>query len=243
MEYPPTTHYLTSKLNWMAGKLKAMNDPPTIKDWLEAMNCVFETLQAFSSNKELSAPMLVSRRKLDIEKALCITVKPIQSAVKRIKKGERPIFKGKRSGAARRLMETMKIKDSFKRKPWKTIAAKENAAQDSSMEIEGDVIKLNMECQKRQLVWVKAWWKRALWRELKKQKSGSRTRLVYWDDYKGFIERFFAGGGWAELWEQMIDEIEEVFPSGVPSDWITAEEFETYLIEEKYRDFFGQSND
>ena len=114
MEYPPTTHYLTMKLNWMARKLKAMNDLPTIKDWMEAMNCVFKTLQAFSSNKELSAPMPVSRRKLNIQKAHCITVKPIHSKVKTIKTVVRPIMKGKRSCGAGRLTEMMKIKKDRK---------------------------------------------------------------------------------------------------------------------------------
>ena len=146
MEYPPTTHYLTMKLNWMPRKLKVMNDPPTIKDWMDAMSCVFKTLQVFLSNKELSAPLLVSRRKLDIQKAHCITVKPVHSAVKKIKKIERPIIKGKRSSVARRQMETMKIKKDWKEQQ-KAMPAKENVAQESSMEIEGDVSKLDMECQ------------------------------------------------------------------------------------------------
>ena len=135
-------------------------------------------------------------------------------------------------------METMKIKKDRNEKQ-KARPPKENAAQESTMEIEGDVSKLDLECQQRRLLWVKEWWKRALWRELEKRKSDSRTRLEYWDDYKGFIERMFAGGGWVELMEQMMVEIEEVFPSGITYDWITAEELETYLIEEKHRDFFG----
>ena len=62
---------------------------------------------------------------------------------------------------------------------------------------------------------------------------------MYWDDYKGFIERIFAGGGWVKLMEQMMVEIEDVFPSGIPTDWVTIGELEDYLIEEKYRDFVG----
>ena len=55
MYYPPTTNYLRKKLKWMARKLKAMNDLPAIKDWTDVMNCVFDTLQAISKGKDLSA--------------------------------------------------------------------------------------------------------------------------------------------------------------------------------------------
>ena len=115
MEYPPTTQYLLRKLNHMARKLKAMNDLPAIKDWMEAMNCIFETLQAFSGNNELSAPMLVPRRKWEIHKAQSITIKPVISAVKTVKKVVRPLIKGKRSIAARSLMKPTKVGRILKR--------------------------------------------------------------------------------------------------------------------------------
>jgi len=84
-----------------------MNDLPTIKDWTEAMNCVFETLQAMSRNKELSAPIQISKTKLEIYKASSINVKPLHkdetSAVKTVNKikrfslsARRRAFKGKR---------------------------------------------------------------------------------------------------------------------------------------------------
>ena len=40
--------------------------------------------------------------------------------------------------------------------------------------------------------------------------------------------------------EQMIEEIEEVFPSGIPSEWITTGELEAYLLEEKFRAFLSE---
>ena len=45
MGYPATTYYLTMELNWMARKLKAINDPTTIKEWTEAMNSVYGVLE------------------------------------------------------------------------------------------------------------------------------------------------------------------------------------------------------
>ena len=67
--YPSTTNYLTRKLNWMARKLRCIDDPSSIKDWTEAMNCVFKILEAFSGNKELTTPTERTRRKLDIYRA------------------------------------------------------------------------------------------------------------------------------------------------------------------------------
>ena len=78
MEYPPTTHYLIRKLNWMARKLKSMIDPSAIKDWTEAMNYAFKTLEAFSGNRDLSTPTQMAKRKVDINRALSINIISLQ---------------------------------------------------------------------------------------------------------------------------------------------------------------------
>ena len=104
MAYPATTHYLTRKLNWMARKLKSVNDPATIKDWTEAMNCLFKTLQTFSANKDLSTPMQMTRRTLDYHKGQSFSVKPVQkgdTGCETWKIVGRPIMKGKRWSAPR----------------------------------------------------------------------------------------------------------------------------------------------
>ena len=69
MAYPSTTSYLARKLNWMARKLRSMNDPPTIRAWMEAMNSVFKTLQALSANEDLTKSTKIARRELDYQKA------------------------------------------------------------------------------------------------------------------------------------------------------------------------------
>ena len=74
----------------------------------------------------------------------------------------------------------------------KTMKVKENSKGQQltctlTMKVEGDVRKLDKECLQRRKEWVKAWWKRAIWR-VDSGDSGCRTRLVYWDDYKGLSD-------------------------------------------------------
>ena len=80
-------------------------------------------------------------------------------------------------------MEEAKCGD--KGKSYKVKITNEKSAHGSSMEVDGDVSILDEECLQRRKLWVKAWWKRALWRELDRWDNGSRN----WGDYKDYIQR------------------------------------------------------
>ena len=246
MPYPSTTHYLAKKLNWMGRKLKSINDPASIKDWTEAMNCVFKTLVTFSGNKQLTAPTQMARRKLDIQRAESINVVSRQKddsiAVKTKKIVERPLIMGKRTLPSRSRKETDTVKVNRIGHPSircvmqaPKVATRGVIEHGSSMEVDGDVRNLDRECQQRRKLWIKEWWKRALWRELDtwEKKRSSRT----WGDYKEFIERMFVNGEYEILMYQMKEEILEVFPDGVPSQDISRKNMEAYLIQEKFKDF------
>ena len=56
MAYPATTYYLSTKLNWMARKLKYLNEASAIKEWTDAMQSVFRTLEAFFREQKLINP-------------------------------------------------------------------------------------------------------------------------------------------------------------------------------------------
>ena len=57
MGYLATTHYLSRKLNWMARKIKDINEPSDIKEWTDAMMSVYHVLEDFSKNEEVSSPL------------------------------------------------------------------------------------------------------------------------------------------------------------------------------------------
>ena len=110
MVYPSTTHYLTRKLNWMARKLKFMNEASAIKEWTEAMHCVFKSLEAFSKNKDLSTPTQIGLKKMDIHRGENINVLSLHDGIKVtgkvVKKLKRPVMKGMRSVSSRSLMKS-----------------------------------------------------------------------------------------------------------------------------------------
>ena len=74
MVYPSTTTYLTRKLNWMARKLRFMNDASAIKEWTQAMDCIFNSLENYSKNKDLSTPMQMGLKKMEIQRGKNINV-------------------------------------------------------------------------------------------------------------------------------------------------------------------------
>ena len=113
-----------------------------------------------------------------------------------------------------------------------------NAGQGNSMEVEVDVSHLDKGCQSRRKFWCLEWWKRNLSWELDKwKKGGARTR----EDYKEFIQRWFANGQYDILFLEMMEEIEEVFPGGTPYQCIAQEELTDYLMEEMYRELKGET--
>ena len=157
MPYPSTTQYLTRKLNWMARKLISINDPPTIKAWMGAMTCVFETLQALSANKGLSTPTQVTRRTLEYHKAQSISVIPIHKGdtrCKTVKNVGRLIVKGKRSSAPRSSMESnigkvKRIGQQIKR------SVRESPNAESLTEVEKVVSNLDEACQWRRTLGIR----------------------------------------------------------------------------------------
>ena len=58
-----------------------------------------------------------------------------------------------------------------------------------------------------------------------------------WGHYKKFIEGIFFDGVYEILLLEMIDEMEEKFPDGVPIPDISREDSKVYLIAEKFKDF------
>ena len=74
MVYLSTTQYLSRKLNWMGRKLRFMNDATTIKEWTEAMDCVFKSLDTFSRNKDVSTPTQIWIKKMEIHRGQNINV-------------------------------------------------------------------------------------------------------------------------------------------------------------------------
>ena len=125
-----------------------MNDLPAIKDWTDVMNCVFDTLQAISKGKDLSAQCRGQRVIGKFTKHIVLLMplhKEDTGAGKVVNKFERRIIEGKRSFAPKSLMKTIQVKmgkkekqttrrvkeeskGSAMRKPYEVNMAKENAA-------------------------------------------------------------------------------------------------------------------
>ena len=143
MGYPATTHYLTMKLNWMARKLKAINDPSEIVVWTNAMQSVFKVLENFSRNTDLSTPPQINTRKLEFHRERGISVTPsdkeTKDSVSKLGKTQRPVVKGVR---------TANLKVVPKEKSFKKVKATAelvwdyvDKAQGLSMEVEADLSK------------------------------------------------------------------------------------------------------
>ena len=117
-------------------------------------------------------------------------------------------------------------------------SSKENkAAQDETMELEGDVSKLDKESQLRRKLKVKDWWKRALWRKLSKWNKPWKTRT--WGDYKRFIQQMFINGDYENMKKKMMEDLFDEFTAKAVSLVMSREELEDYLIDVKFRDFIG----
>ena len=119
MTYPPTRQYLTGKLNWLARKLKSMNDPPAIRDWTDAMLCVFKVHEAFLGNRDLTNPRQIVNRKLDFYKARSINILPLNKdqwvADKTQSNIKRPVIRGIRSRCSKSLINTRTGKEKRNR--------------------------------------------------------------------------------------------------------------------------------
>ena len=124
MVYLSTTQYLSRKLNWMGRKLRFMNDATTIKEWTEAMDCVFKSLDTFSRNKDVSTPTQIWIKKMEIHRGQNINVLSlhVDSKIKEkvVKKAKRITVKKKRK---------LSIREINSSKP----------EQAGSMEVDGDV--------------------------------------------------------------------------------------------------------
>ena len=101
MVYLSTTQYLSRKLNWMGRRMRFMNDATTIKEWTEAMDCVFKTLESFSRNKDVSTPTQMGIKKMEIHKGQNINVLSLHVVAKVtekvVKKTKRPLIGGNAS--------------------------------------------------------------------------------------------------------------------------------------------------
>ena len=58
----------------MGRRLRYMNDATKIKEWTEAMDCVFKTLETCSRNKDVSTPMQMGLKKIEIHRGQNINV-------------------------------------------------------------------------------------------------------------------------------------------------------------------------
>ena len=145
MGYPATTHYLTMKLNWMARKLKGINEPSNIKDWTEEMHSIYRVLEEFTRNEALSTPPKMNRAKWEIHKAPCIntTASDIKAKDTKSKMGtiQRPVVKGVRSTRMKipsSSMESKKFIGKGKVSEEHTVCH-ESTTKYVSMEVEEDV--------------------------------------------------------------------------------------------------------
>ena len=84
----------------MARKLKCINDPPAIRDWTDAMMCVFKIHEVIAGNNDLNKPRQIRNRRLDFCKLKSINVLPINKDLKATK-GTRAKMKLQVSSRAR----------------------------------------------------------------------------------------------------------------------------------------------
>ena len=102
------------KLNWMARKLKAINDPATIKEWTEAMHSVYRVLEDFSRNEDLSSPPPINRKKWEFHRVKGISVTPSDKEANDFwstkAKIQRPVMKGVRSLSLKMVSRGVKTK-------------------------------------------------------------------------------------------------------------------------------------
>ena len=59
MPYPAASDYLTRKLHWMARRLRVINEPATITEWMDAMMAVVKVHNVISGIEDLSKPIEV----------------------------------------------------------------------------------------------------------------------------------------------------------------------------------------
>ena len=59
MTYPSANYYLKRKLHWMARRLRAINEPSTITEWIDAMMALVKVHDVISGNEDLSKPIKV----------------------------------------------------------------------------------------------------------------------------------------------------------------------------------------
>ena len=101
-----------------------MNDATTIKEWTEALDCVFKSLETFSRNKDVSTPTQIGIKKMEIHRGQNINVLSlhVDSKIKEkvVKKAKRITVKKKR---------TLSTRENNSMKP----------EQAGSMEVDGDV--------------------------------------------------------------------------------------------------------
>ena len=146
MGYASTTDYLAKKLNWMSRRLKAINKPSDIKDWAEAMHCVYKIHADFSRNKELSTPPpKMTRMSWDYTRALCIDIPPTDKDLwdsSRIQTTfHRPVIKVRRSrtlkvaSRGKQICKNILKKAQVSREPVVNWVGKDDGL---TMEIDGD---------------------------------------------------------------------------------------------------------
>ena len=108
----------------MGRRLRFMNDATTIKEWTEAMDCVFKSLESFSRNMEVSTPMQMGIKKMEIHRGQNINVLPLHVDPKST---EKEVNIAKRiTGKRQRIVTPREINSSW-------------PEQAGSMEVDGDV--------------------------------------------------------------------------------------------------------
>ena len=101
-----------------------MNDATTIKEWTEAMDCVFRSLETFSRNKDVSTPMQMGIKKMEIHRGQNINVlsRHVDTNIK-----EKVVKKAKRITVKKKRKLSTRIFNSWK------------PEQAGSIEVDGDV--------------------------------------------------------------------------------------------------------